>query len=75
MRLYWSFWEAWPDRAEQIPAIYSNRDFVEPGGLMAYSPDLPDIFRSVAKVIDKTAKVLGLEMPAMLLSRADEVVE
>jgi putative ABC transport system substrate-binding protein len=68
--------------------------------LMAYSPDLADIFRRVANVIDKilkganpgdipfyqpakfelsinlkTAKVLGLEMPAMLLGRADEVIE
>jgi putative ABC transport system substrate-binding protein len=84
----------------RIPAIYTNRDFVEAGGLMAYSPDLPDIFRRVANVIDKilkganpgdipfyqptkfdlsinlkTAKALGLEMPAMLLGRADEVVE
>src|ERR1700730_13897579 len=84
----------------RIPAIYTNRDFVEAGGLMAYSPDLADIFRRVANVIDKilkganpgyipfyqpakfelsinlkTAKVLGLEMPAMLLGRADEVIE
>lgn len=84
----------------RIPAIYPNRDFVEAGGLMAYSPDLADIFRRVANLIDKilrganpgdipfyqptkfelsinlkTAKALGLEMPAMLLGRADEVVE
>ena len=84
----------------RIPAIYTNRDFVEAGGLMAYSPDLADIFRRAADVIDtilrganpgdipfyqpakfelsinlKTAKMLGLEMPAMLLGRADEVIE
>ena len=84
----------------RIPAIYTNRDFVEAGGLMAYSPDLTDIFRRAADVIDtilrganpgnipfyqpakfelsinlKTAKMLGLEMPAMLLGRADEVIE
>lgn len=84
----------------RIPAIYSNRDFVVGGGLMAYSPDLADIFRRVAGLVVKiirganpedipfyqptkfelsinlkTAKALGLEMPAMLLGRADAVIE
>ena len=85
---------------DRIPTIYTNREYVEAGGLMAYSIDLADVYRRLADLTAnilkganpgdipfyqptkfelsinlKTAKTLGLEMPAMLLGRADQVIE
>ena len=37
----------------RIPAIYSYREFVEVGGLMAYSIDQAEIYRHLANLIDK----------------------
>ena len=44
----------------RVPAIYSYREFVEVGGLMAYGVDLADTFRRVARM---TGQMLGGAKP------------
>jgi len=84
----------------RLPATFSERSFVEAGGLMSYGPDQKAIFRQLANYVDrilkgakpgdlpieqptkfelvinlKTAKALGLTIPASLLGRADELIQ
>jgi len=40
----------------RLPAIYSTREFVENGGLMAYGVSYPDLYRRAATYIDKIFK-------------------
>jgi putative ABC transport system substrate-binding protein len=40
----------------RLPAIYHNSQFVEAGGLMAYSADLTDLFHRSATYVDKILK-------------------
>ncbi len=83
-----------------LPAVYLFRLFATDGGLMAYGPDLADLWRRAGGYVDKifkgtkppdlpveqptkfelvinmkTAKALGLTVPASLLVRADELIE
>jgi putative ABC transport system substrate-binding protein len=83
-----------------LPAMYTFSEFVDAGGLMAYSFDLVELNKRVADDIDavlrganpgdipfyqgqkfelsinlKTAKALGLTVPATLLASAEKMVE
>ena len=40
----------------RLPAVYAQREFVEAGGLMAYGPNLADLFRHAASYMDKILK-------------------
>ena len=40
----------------RVPAIYTQRESVEAGGLMAYGPSLVDLHRRAAAFVDKILK-------------------
>ena len=37
----------------RMPAIYVSRDFIQAGGLIAYGPSYPDLYRRAALYVDK----------------------
>jgi putative ABC transport system substrate-binding protein len=40
----------------RLPAVYPWREVVDAGGLMAYGPDLADLFRRAATYVDRILK-------------------
>jgi putative ABC transport system substrate-binding protein len=39
--------------AARLPTSYLIREYVEPGGLMSYGPNIPDLFRRAGDFVDK----------------------
>jgi putative ABC transport system substrate-binding protein len=55
----------------RLPAVYAWREFIDAGGLMAYGPNLADLFQRAATYVDK---ILKGTKPADTAGRAaDEV--
>ena len=40
----------------RLPVVYTARESVDAGGLMAYGPSVPDLFRRSATYVDKILK-------------------
>jgi putative ABC transport system substrate-binding protein len=40
----------------RLPALYSQREFVDDGGLISYGPNLSDMFRRSATHVDKVLR-------------------
>ena len=37
----------------RLPTLFGEREFVDAGGLMSYGPNVPDMFRRAAEIVDK----------------------
>jgi len=41
---------------KRLPAVYGSKEYVDVGGLMAYGPNIQDLFRRAATYVDKILK-------------------
>ena len=59
----------------RLPALYTWRWFVDAGGLMAYGPNVADIFRRTASYVDKILKgAIPADLPVEQPTKFDLVI-
>jgi putative ABC transport system substrate-binding protein len=55
--------------------MYGFREFADAGGLMSYGPNLPDIYRQSARLVDRILKGTSpAELPIELPTRYELIV-
>lgn len=59
----------------RLPAMYGTREFADEGGLMAYGPHRPDLYRRTAIFVDKILKgAKPADLPAEQPTRFEQIV-
>jgi len=59
----------------RLPAIYETKGFVDIGGLIAYGPSVPDLYRRAAGYVDRIFKgIKPADLPVMQPTRFELVI-
>jgi ABC-type uncharacterized transport system substrate-binding protein len=60
---------------QRLPAMYGNQDYMDAGGLMAYGPNVADMYRRAASYVDKILKgARPADLPVEQATRIELVI-
>ena len=60
----------------RLPAIYSQKEYVDEGGLMSYGADYDDLFRRAAVYVDKILKgAKPADLPVQQATKFEFVID
>jgi putative ABC transport system substrate-binding protein len=60
---------------QRLPAVYETRGFVDAGGLVAYGPSVPDLYRRAAGYVDRIFKgVKPADLPVQQPTKFELVI-